>query len=420
MTWHYLNFFLPTVTARQHIPSGIQQRPYFGIDLYPYWLGTRELLASHRSPYSDEVARRTQTELFGRPIDPALRGDPKDQHRFSYPVFVIFFMAPLAMLPFHVVRMIGLIIWLGFAIIGFLLWTRLFAPQLSKVWTIAGLLLSLTTYGTLEAIFAEQASVLVAALLAGMFFSLKKNHLKVAGILFALATLKPQLVLLLAFGLVCWTLGDWRNRNLFLRSALISFGVLLIASEVVLPGWIIQWWHTVHAYRGYTLPPLAEYLLGPAIGRIISVFLVLGASLTSLRFRRAEVGSSEFLLTFSLILCVTLIVFPSADAVYDHVLLIPVALLILQSPRELFPAKLIIRIVGTTGYAAIAWPWIAATLVVLFGSVSRLDLHTPFYGLLPIRTAASVPFILLALIILRLRRTGVDYFQRTPNASATS
>jgi len=113
-------------------------------------------------------------------------------------------------------------------------------------------------------------------------------------------------------------------------------------------------------------------------------------------------------------------VFPSADAVYDHVLLIPVALLILQSPRELFPAKLIIRIVGTTGYAAIAWPWIAATLVVLFGSVSRLDLHTPFYGLLPIRTAASVPFILLALIILRLRRTGVDYFQRTPNASATS
>ena len=324
------------------------------------------------------------------------------------------------MLPFHVVRMIGLIIWLGFAIIGFLLWTRLFAPQLSKVWTIAGLLLSLTTYGTLEAIFAEQASVLVAALLAGMFFSLKKNHLKVAGILFALATLKPQLVLLLAFGLVCWTLGDWRNRNLFLRSALISFGVLLIASEVVLPGWIIQWWHTVHAYRGYTLPPLAEYLLGPAIGRIISVFLVLGASLISLRFRRAEVGSSEFLLTFSLILCVTLIVFPSADAVYDHVLLIPVALLILQSPRELFPAKLIIRIVGTTGYAAIAWPWIAATLVVLFGSVSRLDLHTPFYGLLPIRTAASVPFILLALIILRLRRTGVDYFQRTPNASATS
>jgi Glycosyltransferase family 87 len=420
MVWHYLDFFLPAVTARQHIPSGVHQRPYFGIDLYPYWLGTRELFGSHLSPYTDEIAHRTQTELYGRPIDPALPGDPKDQHRFSYPVFVVFFIAPLARLPFHVVRIIGLIIWCVLAMIGFLLWAKVFAPRMSTAWTIAGLLLSFTSYPSLEAIFAEQMSVVVAALLAGMFFSLSKDHLKIAGMLFAVATLKPQLILLPAFALFCWTLGDWKHRNLFLRSALITFGVLLIASEVVLPGWIFQWWHTVIAYRGYTLPPLAKYLMGPVIGGIISVSLVLGASLISLRFRRADAGSNEFLLTFSLVLCVTLIVFPSADAVYDHVLLIPVALMILQSPPDLLPAKRIIHIVRTIGYAAIAWPWIAATLVVLFSSVSRLDLHTPFYGLLPIRTATSVPFILLAFIILRLKHTGVDYFKRTPKASATS
>jgi hypothetical protein len=403
MTWHYLDFFLPAVTARQHIPTGVHQRPYFGIDLYPYWLGTRELFGSHLSPYSDDIARRTQAELYGRPINPTLPGDPKDQHRFSYPVFVVFLLAPVARLPFHIVRVIGLIVWGILSTLAFSLWAKVFAPRVSAVWMIAGLLLSLTTYASLEAIFAEQVSMLIAALLAGMFFSLRNGHLRIAGVLFALATLKPQLVLLLTFALLCWTLGDWRRRMPFLRSASITVGGLLVASEIVLPGWICQWWHTVIAYRAYTLPPLAEYLMGPALGLLLSAVLLICVSFLSFRFRRAEAGSTEFLLTFCLVLCVTLVVFPSADAVYDHVLLIPVALLILQSPVELLAAKPVVRILGIIGYSAIAWSWVASTLVVLFSVVSHVDLHTQFYSLLPLRTAASLPFILLAFVVLRLR-----------------
>ena len=40
-------------------------------DLYPRWLGARELLLHGRDPYSADMAREIQTGYYGRPIDPA-------------------------------------------------------------------------------------------------------------------------------------------------------------------------------------------------------------------------------------------------------------------------------------------------------------------------------------------------------------
>ena len=39
-------------------------------DLYPRWLGARELLLHHRDPYSPEVTREIQIGYYGRPLDP--------------------------------------------------------------------------------------------------------------------------------------------------------------------------------------------------------------------------------------------------------------------------------------------------------------------------------------------------------------
>ena len=53
-------------------------------DLYPRWLGARELLLHHRDPYSVEITRESQIGYYGRPLDPTRGNDPKDQQGFAY------------------------------------------------------------------------------------------------------------------------------------------------------------------------------------------------------------------------------------------------------------------------------------------------------------------------------------------------
>src|SRR3981189_1441344 len=73
-------------------------------DLYPRWLGARELLLHGRDPYSPEVTREIQTGSYGRPLDASRPGAPKDQGAFAYPLYVAFYLAPTIHLPFEFVR----------------------------------------------------------------------------------------------------------------------------------------------------------------------------------------------------------------------------------------------------------------------------------------------------------------------------
>src|SRR5262249_45605699 len=73
-------------------------------DLYPRWLGARELLLHGRDPYSPEVTREIQIGYYGRVLDPSRAGDPQDQQGFAYPVYVVFLLAPTINLPFNIVQ----------------------------------------------------------------------------------------------------------------------------------------------------------------------------------------------------------------------------------------------------------------------------------------------------------------------------
>ena len=52
-------------------------------DLYPRWIGARELLLHGRSPYSADVTREIQAGYYGRVLDPSRPADPKDQQAFA-------------------------------------------------------------------------------------------------------------------------------------------------------------------------------------------------------------------------------------------------------------------------------------------------------------------------------------------------
>ena len=402
MVWHYFKFFLPQVTARQHTQSSMGQRPYLGIDLYQCWIGARELFQSRVSPYSDEVTRQTQTELYGRPIDHARPGDPKDEHRFPYPLYMVFLIAPFATSPFESVRVGAMVVWIILALAGFRLWTKSFAPDWHRGWLLIGQILVLSSYPALEAIFAEQLAMLVAFLMAAAILAIRRDDLRFAGVLLAIATIKPQLVLLLGIYLFLWVLADWSRRRRLLYGAAAMLTLLLIAAEITLPDWSLQWFHTIIAYRTYTLPPLAIYLLGPLLGILLSIALVGGFLWMAWTFRTAAATSRGFFYTVAIALAVTVIVFPTADAVYDHVLLIPAVLALFQSTEEETPSA-VTRALALLAVLAILWPWVSASTIVLWSWITPGTASSELLSLLPIRTAASIPFVLLALLGLRLR-----------------
>src|SRR5512142_3099214 len=97
-TWMYVTRVLIPYQVADAAAHG---RPRGNLsDLYPRWLGARELLLHGRDPYSAEVTREIQAGYYGRPLDPGRPGDPKDQQRFAYPVYVAFPLAPTVLLPF--------------------------------------------------------------------------------------------------------------------------------------------------------------------------------------------------------------------------------------------------------------------------------------------------------------------------------
>ena len=119
-------------------------------DLYPRWLGARELLLHKRDPYGDDITREIQTGYYGRPLDPTRPNDPKDQQGFAYPVFVVLMLAPTVTLPFSTVHRI--FFWL-FAILttaSVPLWLRTLGWRLSRIATVTWILLTLGCFPAVQ------------------------------------------------------------------------------------------------------------------------------------------------------------------------------------------------------------------------------------------------------------------------------
>src|SRR6184192_1808099 len=132
MLWYVQNLLVPY----QRADAAAQGRPRGNLsDLYPRWLGARELLLHHRDPYSSDVTREIQAGYYGRPLDPARPEDPKDQQGFAYPLYVVFLLAPTITLPFSAVQAGFRWLLLIITVATVLLWLRALRWRPSKITT---------------------------------------------------------------------------------------------------------------------------------------------------------------------------------------------------------------------------------------------------------------------------------------------
>jgi Glycosyltransferase family 87 len=347
--------------AQQIADAAAHNRPRGNLsDLYPRWLGARELLLRGRNPYSAEITREIQEGYYGRKIDPARPDDPKDEQGFAYPAYVVFLLAPTIDLPFEVVQKGFRWLLIAFAGASVLLWLYVLRWKPSPGTALTFIVLMLGWLPMVQGIKLQQLSLLVAGLLAACGACLAGGWLLVAGGLLALATIKPQLTWPLVLWLLLWASSNWHERRRFVFGFGLVMLLLLGGAQLVLPGWLRMFADAIGQYHRYTQnQSVLVWSFGSIAGRILEAVSVLVCTLCIWRARREPAASAAFGQAFGAVLALTVVIVPMF-APYNQVLLAPAILTLLRSENEGQSILPSIRLARAVGGILLVWPWIAA------------------------------------------------------------
>jgi glycosyl transferase family 87 len=402
LDYYHLGLFIPRM-LQVRASIGLGNGYSFGDDFYPIWITSRAAHVDHADIYSAAMTRQIQTGLFGRPLDARNRFDPPTDYRqFAYPAFTDLLLWPAAWLDFPRLRLLLAVLLPLITAASLWIWLQAIDWKFSPLWFAVLVILTLSTYQLLEAFFAEQPGLLVGFFLASAALALRQNRLTLAGVLSSLTLIKPQMTLLAVAYLLLWSFSD-KRRARYWQGFLVVTVALLLGSLWIWPHWIGQWVAILLGYHRYAMPPLLSILLGDNLQKYaapaIAVVLLGLCAVLAWRNRSATADSVRFWLTLSLLLAVTSVALLPGQAIYDHVVLIPGILLVVRYRSKLRKAGRVSRGLLLAGALVLIWPWISAfALLVLRPWLSPALFYSTTVFALPIRTAASLPFAVLALL----------------------
>jgi hypothetical protein len=384
----------------QQAESAAREAPRGNLsDLYPRWLGARELLLHHRDPYGDDITQEIQIGYYGRVLDPSRPNDPKDQQAFAYPIYVVLMLAPVVQFSFGRVHSVFFWIFGLLTAVSVLLWLRTLRWRIPSAEKLIWVLLVLSCFPSIQGLKLLQLSVLVAALVAGCMFCVSRHRFFLAGLMLALATIKPQLVFLLVLWLCIWIVGNWRARRWIAWSFVFSMTALVIAGELLLPGWIHEFRIAMSSYYRYTGGgnSVLDVVLTPTFGRLTAAILVGILLAFAWSSRHEDESSPSFQYLLSLTLATTLLVIPMY-APYNQVLLVPAFMIFLRSFGQLWNRNRLSRFCVSVTAASICWPFLAGALLVfalafLPGPVVQKAWGLPFYP------SFAIPITIYAMLL---------------------
>jgi hypothetical protein len=332
------------------------------------WYGARAVMVG-QNPYTIAFQGALQQVYYGADYTgaPAVESPAG----FYYPAFVALSLLPVLWLPFGMARWV-IAAGLGMALAGgTALWLALSAaaasrwPRRQRWWP------SLAAAGG-ALLFAPSISLLLLQQLSGLvFFELVLAHwaaarhrFAVAGVLLALAAIKPQLALIPMAELLFWAL--WRRE----RWPLLGSCAAALLAQCAFAAWRVPGWMggflAAAGRRHATIPEfwLPGMLAG---GNAVLGWLLAGTLLGLLafcwwRFRLEEAGSRAVLHAAALGFAVSLVVVPDV-AHYNRVLLLPALVTLAVEGRGRSPLRR-----ATARLAGLA----VGTPVVLIGVVAWL------------------------------------------------
>ncbi|PDW00144.1 glycosyltransferase 87 family protein [Candidatus Chloroploca asiatica] len=174
---------------------------------------------------------------------------------FAYPPPVLLILIPLTVFPWFITGLLVQIL----AVVGFEYWSRQTTGQMTLVWMVLWLPL-------LQGVVLGQTTLLVVVVLLLAEFARRQGLLVAAGLLLALAILKPQAVALPVLWLLSLALirGQWSLLVAFFLSSLLLWGTtLLLAGPEIYLWWLrgLQAYRSILPNRPLLFPP-AGWLLG--------------------------------------------------------------------------------------------------------------------------------------------------------------
>jgi len=397
VSWAYMHRILLPWEHYVHVEHGPVKAPLG--DLYPRWVGSRELLLHGTNPYSAEVSYKIQIAFYGQIIEQSYdkpQSELIDEQRFAYPVYVVFLLAPTVHANFEVLQRWTPVVLGALTVLSIWLWLAVlhWRPHLWSVFVLVLLVLGSPQVG--QGMRLRQLGLLAAFLLALGTWCVTRNRLFIAGVLFGVATIKPQMVLLCLAWFFIWTLGDWKKRWPLAAGFTAALGLLSGAGELLVPGWMRCFLEGTEAYQKYfptgTLS-IVRLTLGNWLGGIFSVVSVIVLLVYAWNRRDVTADSPEFARVLSFFFITAALVLPLMTP-YNQVLLLLPLLMLMRNWQDL-PRW------ARVGFALfLAWPFVTAVGLLMFPP--PLDLHRT--ALLPSVLLPLAPFLFFWLMFTLPRR----------------
>jgi hypothetical protein len=206
-----------------------------GEDFFVQYVGTRALIKERLSPYGNGIADRTKEIILQHSSE-----ERESEIRFGYPLYASLFFFPFSLINnFFLARAL----WMTVLEIALVLNT--FIVVNNSEWKpsllIQGLLLvfSITWYCAVNAVAEGNTAVLVVLFISTSIYLIKNNRDQLAGILLAIATIKPILSFLLLPYVVIWAI--YHKRWHLVSWLFGTIVVLCVIGAIFIPNWMIQY-----------------------------------------------------------------------------------------------------------------------------------------------------------------------------------
>ena len=364
-------------------------------DLYPRWVGTRELLLNGKNPYSSEVSHEIQMGFYGRVIEQTYdqpQGRILDEQRFAYPVYVVFLLAPVMHVDFAVLNLWAPLVLAALTAISIWLCLDLVHWKPAFLSIVSIILLILSSPQLAQGLRLRQLGLFVAFLLTLASWAIVREHYFIAGVLLAVATIKPQMVVLCVAWFLIWMTGEWKKRWPLGLGFALSLSALAGAGEVLVPGWPRNFIEGITAYRKYfPTTSLLRVLLGNWIGWAFSIALLVAVFAYGWHKCHVPAKSTEFIHVLALFFVASGLALPLLTP-YNQVLLLLPVVIIFRDWNALSRAGRVAFIV------LVAWQPVTALAFLIHPP--RLDSPTS-WPLLPSAAVLFVPFLVAFLFIRR-------------------
>jgi len=373
-------------------------------DLYPRWIGTRELLLNHKDPYSAEVTREIQVGYYGRALDAAKSEDPQDQAGFAYPIYIAFFLWPTTQMRFSTLQWTAGWIMLAATALSVPLWQHAFGLRLGGETQLITVLLLFASYSVVQGYLLQQITLIVAFLLAAGCAAIASERLVLGGVLLAVSTIKPQLALPLLVVTGIWCIGNWRARWRLFAGFFLAMAFLIGGGLLVYPAWISRFVSAIRQYQAYAGDvPLLLVLLGGSLGMVVAAFLGAGLLIVTWIIRHDAFTSPRIAMVIAGMLAFDLLAIPKL-APYNQVLLLPSALLLWSHRDQLLRSRFLVRVFWRAAVTCLAWQWFAATALALMSLVRSSAIPANLAGTPLYSVYAIPPTIFLAIAALAVRQ----------------